>query len=438
MFAAIIQAGGLGTRLRELTGDLLPKPMLPLDGRPMMEWQIRELSRNGIKKIVIIIGYLGDTIREYFGDGHQWNVEITYIEEHAPLGSAGALYFLKQKNMADDYFFIFGDVMFSMDLHRLMGFHKEHGKKITLVTHPNSHPYDSDLLKVDRQGRVLELLSKKKKRETWYHNIVNAGIALFRSDLIDGIQEDGKKDWEIDVVEPCISQGEVYAYQTPEYIKDVGTVDRFMQAEMDKRNSIWEHKNLSRKQKCIFLDRDGTVNELAGFVDRPEKLNLIRNSAQAIRMINESSYLAIIVTNQPVIARGECSLETLSEIHGKLETELGKEGAYLDALEFCPHHPDRGFKGENLRYKIECTCRKPKTGMIDKMVAKFNIDLSSSYMIGDTTRDIQTGENAGLKTVLVHTGESGKDGRFPALPLFEADDLLGAVQMILGNEHDGQ
>ena len=123
--------------------------------------------------------------------------------------------------------------------------------------------------------------------------------------------------------------------------------------------------------------------------------------AAAIRKINEGGYLAIVVTNQPVIARGEVSLEELEEIHNKMETLLGKEGAYLDAIYYCPHHPHKGYEGERPELKIDCDCRKPKPGMLLKAAEDFNIDLSQSWMIGDGENDVKAGINAGCKTVLL-------------------------------------
>ena len=132
-----------------------------------------------------------------------------------------------------------------------------------------------------------------------------------------------------------------------------------------------------------------------------DDFELIDGVAPAIQKINESGYLAIVVTNQPVIARGEVSFDELEEIHNKMETLLGKEGAYLDAIYYCPHHPHKGYEGERPELKIECKCRKPKPGMLLKAAEEFNIDLSQSWMIGDGENDVIAGINAGCKTVLL-------------------------------------
>jgi len=158
---------------------------------------------------------------------------------------------------------------------------------------------------------------------------------------------------------------------------------------------------LKNKQKAIFLDRDGTINKYVGFLRNIDEFELLDGVAAAIRKINESGYLAIVVTNQPVIARGEVSFEELNEIHNKMETLLGKEGAYLDAIYYCPHHPHKGYEGERPELKMDCACRKPKPGMLFKAAEDFNIDLSQSWMIGDGENDIKAGINAGCKTILL-------------------------------------
>ena len=133
---------------------------------------------------------------------------------------------------------------------------------------------------------------------------------------------------------------------------------------------------------------------------KPEQFELIPGVAEAIKKINKSGYLAIVVTNQPVIARGDCTWEELQEIHNKMETELGKEGAFVDAIYICPHHKDKGFEGERPEYKFECDCRKPKPGLLNNAAADYNIDLSQSIMIGDSERDVEAGKEAGCKTAL--------------------------------------
>ena len=242
-----------------------------------------------------------------------------------------------------------------------------------------------------------------------------------------------KTDLEKQVLWPLARQGgAVYAYLSPEYIKDVGTPERITAAAGELERGVVAARNLEKKQKCVFLDRDGTVNQYRGLISTPEQLELEPCAAEAIRLLNRSGYLAVVVTNQPVVARGMCSVEDVENIHRKLSTLLGQEGAYLDGIVFCPHHPDKGYPEENPAYKIPCRCRKPDIGMLTACAERFNIDLAQSWMVGDTTVDLQTGLNAGTHTALVLTGEAGRDGKYDVQPQRTGADLLDVVKQIIG------
>lgn len=430
-YVAVIQAGGKGTRMLPLTRDKIPKPMLLLDGKPMLQWQIENVLEYGITEIVIIVGHLGNKIMEFFGDGEQLGIRIQYIEEKEALGSAGALYYLNKMYHGYDYILIFGDVMFQMDLNRMISFHEEKQAEATLVAHPNSHPHDSDILVITNEGKVIGIDSKNNTRNYWYTNCVNAGIYVLSEKIVSQIKDLKKIDLERDLLAPLTKYGAVYGYRTTEYVKDAGTPERFEAVDREHAEGVWKRKCLTEKQRCLFLDRDGTVNKYNGLIYKEEQLELEDSSAEAIRLINKSGYLAIVVTNQPVVARGMCGIEDVNVIHQKLQVLLGNQGAYLDDIVFCPHHPDMGYEGENPIYKTICNCRKPATGMIDYMVKKYNIDANKSFMIGDSTIDIKTGENAGLHTVLVKTGQGGKDGKYNIKAEMEALNLLEAVKMIM-------
>ena len=433
-YIAVIQAGGMGTRMLELTKNEVPKPLFPLDGRPMMQWQIELLKTYNITEIIIIIGYLGDKIKEYFKDGKAFGVNIRYIEEKEPLGSAGALYYLKSMISCKKILLIFGDVMFNMDINRMIRFHEEKQAQITLLVHPNSHPNDSDVLRIDEQKRVIGILPKKEKRKDWYDNCTNAGIYILEEDVLKKIKEPKKIDLEKELILPLITTNTVYGYHTTEYIKDAGTVSRFFSVERAHKNGIWDKKNLKNKQRCIFLDRDGTVNVYKGLVSCEELFELEEGVATAIRLLNEEGYLVIVVTNQPVVARGMCDIDDVKRIHRKMQVLLGEQGAYVDDIVFCPHHPDKGYPEENPEYKIICDCRKPATGMIDEMVKKYNIDIKNSYIIGDSTIDIELGRRVGLKTILVKTGLAGKDAKFNIEADLVTEKLKEAVLKIIQTE----
>lgn len=403
----ILMAGGRGTRIAELFPDI-PKPLIPVAGMPVLEREIRSLCAQGFKDIILTVGYLADKIMAYFGDGSQFGVKIDYFVEETPLGNAGALFRLRDKIGEEPFLLLNADAAFDVDFNRMVEFHKNHGGLVTLFTHPNSHPYDSGLIIADDKGNVEKWLAKEDEHPQWYNNRVNAGLHVIDPQVLDmslknlEIDEDtgllkGKVDLDRKILKPLCGTGQMYCYDSPEYVKDMGTPERFHQVEADYRNGVVQAKNLKNKQKAIFLDRDGTINKYVGFLRNIDDFELIDGVSEAIKLINQNGYLAIVVTNQPVIARGEVSWDELHEIHRKMETLLGKDGAYIDGMYICPHHPDKGFEGERPEYKIDCECRKPKPGLLLQAAKDFNIDLSASYMIGDSQRDVEAGENAGVK-----------------------------------------
>ena len=425
-------AGGKGTRLAALTRDEIPKPMVPVAGKPILQWQIEHLREQGIAEIVLVIGHLGGKIREFFGDGEAFGIRLQYIEETQPLGTAGSLSLLAPVLKDAPFFLVFGDVLFDIDLARMARYHQEKCALATLFVHPNTHPFDSDLVLCGADGRITAFDSKHNVRDHWYSNRVNAGLYLMEPEVCGCVPQNRKVDLEKELLSGLIGEGRaVYAYQSPEYIKDVGTVERITRAEQELTSGFIAGRSLRRPQRAVFLDRDGTINRKNGLVSREEQFELEPSALEAIRKINDSGYLAIVITNQPVVARGLCSMEDVERIHQKLETLLGREGIYLDGIRFCPHHPDKGYPEENPAYKIPCHCRKPEIGMLEDCVRDYHIDLASSWFVGDSTVDLQTGKNAGTRTALVLTGDAGKDGKYEVTPDVTCRDLGQAVDFIL-------
>ena len=424
----VIMAGGKGTRISSVANDI-PKPMIKIESKPILEHEIECLRNQGFTDIIITVSHLGDVIMDYFGDGSgispatgkPFGVQIEYYEEKTPLGNAGALFKIKDK-LTDDFLLLNADALFDVDFNRFVRFHRRHGGLVTLFTHPNSHPYDSSLIIAGKDGSVQKWLAKEDERPEFYKNRVNAGLHVMSPDVLDmvdiapdlvgSIGIDGKTikaDLDRQILKPLAGTGRMFCYDSPEYVKDMGTPERYRSVCNDFRHGITRAKNLRNKQKAVFLDRDGTINKYVGFLRNIDAFELIDGVAKAIRRINGFGYLAIVVTNQPVIARGEVTVEQLDEIHKKMETLLGVEGAYIDALYYCPHHPHKGYEGEIPELKIDCECRKPKPGMILRAAADFNIDLSQSWMIGDGENDIKAGKAAGCKTVLIGEGDFQQD-----------------------------
>ncbi len=412
----VIMAGGRGSRISELFPDI-PKPLIPIrnaDGieKPVLQWEIESLANQGFEEFIITVSHMYEKIEKFFGDGSWLGVSIEYFVEETPLGNAGALFKLSDK-LTEPFLLLNADAIFDIDFNRFVSFHHKKGGLVTLFTHPNSHPYDSGVLIADESGAVQQWLTKEDVRPKWYANRVNAGLHVIDPVVLDaagidpdtiGIEVDGKVikvDLDRQILKSLCGTGKMFCYDSPEYVKDMGTPDRYEAVCADYRGGLVTAKNLKNKQKAIFIDRDGTINKYVGFLRNIDDFELLPGVADAIKTINASGYLAIVVTNQPVIARGEVTYKQLQEIHNKMETLLGSEGAYLDAIYFCPHHPHKGYDGEVPELKIECDCRKPKPGMLLKAVEDYNIDLSQSWMVGDGENDVKAGKAAGCRTALI-------------------------------------
>lgn len=403
----VIMAGGKGTRISSIANDI-PKPMIKIEGKPVLEHEIECLKEQGFTDIILTVSHLGNIIMDYFGDGNKispatgksFGVHIEYYFEEEPLGNAGALFKISEK-LTDDFLLLNADAIFDVDFKRFVKAHKERGALVTLFTHPNNHPYDSGLIIADDEGSVLKWLTKEEKRPQYYRNRVNAGLHVISPKILDNIEITPKIDLDRQLLKPLAGTGKMFVYDSPEYVKDMGTPERYASVCKDFRDGKVKAKNLRNKQKAFFLDRDGTINKYVGFLRDIDKFELLPGVVDAIKLINNSGYLAIVVTNQPVVARGEVSYEELNEIHNKMETLLGQEGTYLDAIYFCPHHPHKGYEGEISELKFDCNCRKPKPGMLITAANEYNICLEESWMIGDGENDIKAGKAVNCRTALV-------------------------------------
>ena len=407
----VIMAGGRGTRISSVASDI-PKPMIRIEGKPVLEHEVECLRDQGFTDLIITVSHLGNIIMDYFGDGSgisqvtgkPFGVHIEYFVEKEPLGNAGALFHLKEK-LTEDFLLLNADAIFDVDFNRFVAFHREKGGLATLFTHPNSHPYDSGLILADDNGAVEQWLTKEDARPTYYRNRVNAGLHVLSPKVLDVEVTTPKVDLDRQLLKPLAGTGKMFCYDSPEYVKDMGTPERYEAVCRDFREGKVQARNLRNKQKAVFLDRDGTINRYVGFLRKEEEFELLPGVAEAIGKINASGYLAVVVTNQPVIARGEVTVPELQNIHNKMETLLGYEGVYVDAIYYCPHHPHKGYEGEIPELKFDCDCRKPKPGMLLKAAEEYHIDLANSCMIGDAENDIKAGIAAGCKTALIGEGD---------------------------------
>ena len=424
-----ILAGGRGTRLGEHARSI-PKPMVTIGGRPNLEHQVLLAKRHAFTSVLFLVSHLAERIEAHFGDGRRFGMEISYSAEDPPFGTAGALRHASAL-LQDRFLVLYGDVFVECDLARLWADHAKSRPFATLVVHPNDHPYDSDLVEVDAEGWISAIHPKPRPEVQYLANMVNAGVAVIERKILDLIPPSQHLDLVHDIFPAPARDRGLRAYRSAEYFKDFGTPDRLARVRLDFETGKPTRLSRGYRRLAVFLDRDGVINKAVSHLSDPAQMELIPGAAEAIRRLNQAGFLVVVVTNQPVVARGECTPDGLRLIHNKMEALLGQEHAWIDALYFCPHHPDKGFAGEVPELKVDCACRKPKTGMFEQAVQDWNISLSGSYGIGDSLRDVIAARRMAIAAIGVKTGHGCRDCDALEAPDRLVKDLREAVDVIL-------
>ena len=432
MSAAVILAGGKGTRLAERLGGQ-PKSLVDVAGKPLLERQIDQLAKAGVDDILLLVNYGADHIERFVASLNRSDVHVRLLDDGEPRGTAGAVLAALDR-LPERFLVVYGDTLFNLDVERFVARHIESQADATLFLHPNDHPQDSDIVEIDDDGWVRRFHPYPHPAGGFLPNLVNAAFYVIEKRALEPYRDTTvPSDFGKNLFAAMLADGaRIKGYASFEYIKDLGTPKRLEKVERALRDGVVARASLKTPQKAVFVDRDGTLNVWRGFITDPGQIELLPGVAEGIRLLNEREFRVIVTTNQPVIARGEASPDRLRQIHNKLETLLGQEGAFLDAIYFCPHHPDKGFAGEVAALKIDCDCRKPGTGLVTRAAEALHIDLSRSWMIGDTARDVLMANRAGLRSVQVKTGEPEYPARgHDARPDFVCDDFAQAVAIIL-------
>jgi histidinol-phosphate phosphatase family protein len=429
---AVIIAGGKGTRLKKYLNNI-PKPMVEIDGLPLIHRQINQIIKYGYTKVSVLVSYKSEIIKDYLSRHIAKDISVEFYEDKEPLGTAGSLLKIADR-LSEQILVLYGDTLFDIDIKKFENFHSNNKTSVgSIFLHPNSHPYDSDLVSLNEKNIIDKFYNYPHKKNTWLPNLVNAAMYILNKEKLLQFKDfktpcDFAKDFFPFLLEKNLI---LSGYVSPEYIKDVGTPDRIEKAIEDIKNQIPIKSNLINKQKAIFLDRDGVINYLRhDHVKNDSELKIFDYTALAIRLFNINNFKVILVTNQPVISRGECTLKELKNIHNKLETIVGEEKAFIDKIYFCPHHPDSGYPGEIKSLKIKCLCRKPNTKLIEDAIRDFNIDIKQSWYIGDSTTDLLTATKMKIKHVMLSSGSGGLDGKYSVQNQYNSDNLLTAAEFI--------
>ncbi len=399
--SVVIAIGGIGSRLKKITGDI-PKPLFPVEGIPTLTRTLIELKSYGFKKIIVTTCFKKEIFKEYLKKFTIDFDEFFIYEENEPLGECGALWEILPK-LESQTLFINGDLIFSINFEKLVNFHKRINSDITLVTHPSSHPEDSDMISCPNGSFVENLFHKSRNsnEDKIQPLLGNAGISILEKSIINEFRPNK------DQLKPSLfgflvdialkNKKRIYSYNTSEYIKDMGTPNRLRQVEKDISNNILRKKNYSNFQKALFIDRDNTLIKCdpKSYILSSRNIQFLDENINKLAKISDSFSIIAIVTNQPQISMNKLSLEQLEDINNKIIIYCRSKSLLIDTVIWCPHHPHKGFESENELLKTDCFCRKPNPGMLLELSYQRNIDLNSSLFVGDSFVDMQAANSAG-------------------------------------------
>ena len=420
----VVLCGGRGTRLRPEIGDL-PKALVPVGDRPFLAHLLDDLAAAGAGEVLLLAGTGGERLAAAARTLTPQGLQVETVIEPEPRGTAGALQGVADR-LCERFVYVMGDVFTCLDWERLAAAGGADQGVATLVVHRSSHPEDSDLVITDDLDRVIGWLGSDPARRAGAAAsgpLTNAGVAVLSREILKWIPPERPADLFGQVVPALVDMRvPVFGYRSSEYVKDLGTPGRLRAVRED-----FEQGRTRRKAELVLLDRDGVLNEEVGLITDPDQLRLLPGAAEGLRHLNSAGIRAVLVTNQPVVARGMCSEGTLNQIHSRLEKLLADGGARLDGLYYCPHHPETRHAEGVAELRGPCTCRKPAVGMAEKAMTEQGVPPWRTVVIGDRSVDLQLAVNAGLAGIGLKTGAGCRDGRCPARPTWTFPDLLAAA-----------
>ncbi|MDY7033933.1 MAG: D-glycero-beta-D-manno-heptose 1,7-bisphosphate 7-phosphatase [Thermodesulfobacteriota bacterium] len=373
---AVILAGGRGTRLKPLT-DTLPKPMIKFHGKPFLEYLIENIREQGIRKVLLLLGYLPEVIQEYFGDGNSFGVQIEYSVTGVE-NRTGKRMKLAEKKMDSCFLLMYCDNYWPIRIKEMWNHFLETDTEAQISVYTNKDQYTKNNVRINNKGMVICYDSTRSRKDL--HG-VEIGYAIMKKKILDLIPDENVS-FERTVYAALAETYKLSAYETDHKYYSVGSHERLSLTG-----------SFLRRRPAIILDRDGVINEKppkAEYVRKWDEFKWVPGAKETIRLLRSAGYLIIVITNQAGIGRGIMTESDLSDIHRKMQGELTESGCSIDAIYYCPHDWDDG-----------CDCRKPKPGMLFQAQRDHNVDLTKTYFIGDDSRDEQAGHAAGCKTILV-------------------------------------
>lgn len=386
---AVVLAGGKGTRS---ANPELAKVLQVVEGKTLLEYHLDLLGSSSIGSVVVVTGHFGDQVESYVREIDQPH-GLSVFQEIESVGTVNALKNGMTVGESDAALVILGDILCSFDVDLFLKAWEESGKNVGVVAHPSMHPQDSDLVFTSFDDSVT--VKSKYDDKSGVPNMASTGVFAVRriafADYEDCV------DIGADLIRRAASVGDLFVWVDSRYFKDTGTPERLDGAKSDVASGVFRRRGKLQARSALFLDRDGILNRSIPEVYSVDEYQLIPEVAHEVAQFNASGIPVFIVTNQPGIAKGFMSFEEHECIRAEMDRQASEFGAFFDEYVFCPHHPDRGFRGEVEKYKIVCECRKPAPGMALDLADRHGIALHDSAMVGDTFRDFEMAKAAGMR-----------------------------------------
>ena len=404
-----------------------PKCLMPVNGTTILDLQLDFFARNNIKKIHMFLGYGSDQVIRHLASRH--DLEFVFYVESRPKGTAGEL-LSKLVGIDENIIVVHGDLYLDFPIQEMLDEINDPRISFIQLVHPSNHMGDSDIVETDETGNIIAIRIKPHHKDLVIRNQCNAGVFVFSKSWLRRISdvaskfEGDKIDLDRELIPGLLASGlKGRAHRNIGTVRDLGTPERLSQF-----TPYFNVGDSSYLKPMIFLDRDGVINQDSGWISRSEDFNIYADVPEAISILNQSGFRIVVVTNQPVVARGEISLTDLNYLHSILDMKLAEQDAFIDEYFVCPHHPDSGFVGEIKELKIACDCRKPDVGLLVQALKKFPTNIQNSWMIGDSWRDLEAATRMKINFIQVDrelkTTESLKQ-----TPVFS--NLLSAVNHLL-------
>jgi D,D-heptose 1,7-bisphosphate phosphatase len=389
---AVFLVGGLGTRLGSRT-QAMPKPCLPIAGRPFISYLIETAVRHGLTDIILIAGFRADIVEEQFGAASpaaaalaRKGVKITIVAEPAPAGTGGALTGVRDR-LDQTFLLANGDSFFDFNW-------------FDLLTVPAAENWEVRLaLKHVPDGSRYGQVALAGSRITAFGGagqlgpgVVNGGVYLMRRSVVDRIGT-VPCSLERDIFPDLAAQGHLYGRAYDRFFIDIGIPTDFERADAIMAD-IW-------RRPAAFLDRDGVLNVDHGYVHRPDQITWIPGAKEAVKKLNDLGYFVFVITNQAGVARGYYSEDDVRALHNWMAEALQPAGAHVDCFEYCPYHP----QGTVERYRGASPRRKPAPGMLLDCLANWPVRKDRSFMIGDKEIDLEAAAAAGVAGHLFPGGD---------------------------------